>query len=324
MKRKLGQSEIEVSTIGMGCWAIGGPWTIRGNQAGWGEVDDNESIRAIHAALDSGVNFFDTAANYGCGHSERVLGQAVAGQRDQVVLATKFGYKVDEEAKTVAYYDDDIDSDKVVENLRQDCEDSLRRLNTDYIDLYQFHVNGYSLEKAAAVRDTLETLVAEGKIRFYGWSTDRPEAARVFAEGKHCVAIQHRLNVVMDAPEVLAVCDEFGLASINRGPLARGLLTGKYTINSTFSENDLRDSDSFRKNWIAPTLEKLAAVRDVLTSDGRTLAQGALAWIWARNEKTIPIPGIRTVAQAQENAGAMQFGPLSNDQMQEIESLLGR
>jgi aryl-alcohol dehydrogenase-like predicted oxidoreductase len=324
MKRKLGQSGIEVSAIGMGCWAIGGPWTIRGNQAGWGEVDDNESIRAIHAALDAGVNFFDTAANYGCGHSERVLSQALSVRRDEAVLATKFGYLVDEDAKTVAYYDDDIDSDKVVENLRQDCEDSLRRLNTDYIDLYQFHVNGYSAEKAVAVRDTLETLVAEGKIRFYGWSTDRPEAARVFSEGEHCVAIQHRLNVVMDAPEVLAVCDEFGMTSINRGPLARGLLTGKYTIDSTFSENDLRYSDAFRKNWIAPTLEKLAAVRDILTSDGRTLAQGALAWIWGRNENTVPIPGIRTVAQAQENAGAMQFGPLSDDQMQEIETLLGR
>jgi len=324
MKRKLGQSDIEVSAIGMGCWAIGGPWTIHGNQAGWGEVDDDESIRAIHAALDLGVNFFDTAANYGCGHSERVLGQAVSGRRDQVVLATKFGYMVDEETKRVEHYGDDLNSDQVVEYLRRDCEASLRRLNMDYIDLYQFHINNYSPAKAVAVRETLEALVAEGKIRFYGWSTDHPEAARVFAQGQHCVAIQHRLNVVMDAPEVLTVCDEFGLASINRGPLARGLLTGKYTIDSTFSENDLRYSDSFRKDWLAPTLEKLGAVRDILTSNGRTLAQGALAWIWGRNENTIPIPGIRTVAQAKENAGAMQFGPLSDDQMREIEVLLER
>lgn len=324
MKRKLGNSNIDVSAIGMGCWAIGGPWTIHGNQAGWGEVDDNESIRAIHAALDEGVNFFDTAANYGSGHSEVVLSRALAGRRDDVVLATKFGYLVDETAKTVAYYDDDINSDKVVTNLRQECEASLRRLNTDYIDLYQFHVNGYSPEKAVAVQDTLEALVAEGKIRFYGWSTDKPEAARVFAQGEHCVAIQHRLNVVMDAPEMLAVCDEFEQASINRGPLARGLLTGKYTIDSTFSATDLRAGEGFRNSWIAPTLEKLVAVRDILTSDGRTPAQGALAWIWGRSEQTIPIPGIRTVAQAQENARAMQFGPLNTTQMQEIEKLLGR
>lgn len=322
MKRKLGHSSIEVSIIGMGCWAIGGPWTIHGKPAGWGEVDDNESIRAIHCALDLGINFFDTAANYGSGHSEHVVGEALKGRRDQVVIATKFGYMVDEHAKQVAYYDDDLNSDKVVDNLRRDCEGSLRRLKTDYIDLYQFHVGGYSPAKAATVRDALEQLVAEGKIRFYGWSTDNVEGGRIFAEGEHCIAIQHRLNVVMDAPEMLALCDEFELASINRGPLARGILTGKYTVDSTFSQDDLRDSVAFRDRWLLPTLEKLGLINEILTSNGRTLPQGALAWIWARNGRTIPIPGIRTVAQAKENAGAMQFGALSDEQMIQIDQLL--
>jgi aryl-alcohol dehydrogenase-like predicted oxidoreductase len=324
MKRRLGRSGIEVSAMGMGCWAIGGPWTIHGKQAGWGEVDDDESIRAIHRALELGVNLFDTAANYGCGHSERILGRALAGRRDQVVLATKFGYRVDEETKTVEFYDDDLNSDKVVSHLRQDCEASLRRLNTDYIDLFQFHINNYSPAEAAAVRDMLEELVAEGKIRFYGWSTDKPEGARVFAEGEHCVAIQHRLNLIQDAPEMLAVCDEFGLASINRGPLARGALTGKYTAVSTFSQNDLRSSDNFQRQWLIPAIEKLEAIHEILSSNGRTLAQGALAWIWARSERTIPIPGIRNITQATENAEAMQFGPLSDEQVREIEQLLGR
>jgi aryl-alcohol dehydrogenase-like predicted oxidoreductase len=324
MKRRLGRSGIEVSAMGMGCWAIGGPWTIHGKQAGWGEVDDDESIRAIHRALELGVNLFDTAANYGCGHSERILGRALAGRRDQVVLATKFGYRVDEETKTVEFYDDDLNSDKVVSHLRQDCEASLRRLNTDYIDLFQFHINNYSPAEAAAVRDMLEELVAEGKIRFYGWSTDKPEGARVFAEGEHCVAIQHRLNLIQDAPEMLAVCDEFGLASINRGPLARGALTGKYTAVSTVSQNDLRSSDNFQRQWLIPAIEKLEAIHEILTSNGRTLAQGALAWIWARSERTIPIPGIRNITQATENAEAMQFGPLSDEQVREIEQLLGR
>jgi len=308
----------------MGCWAIGGPWTIHGNQAGWGEVDDQESIRAIHCALDLGVNFFDTAANYGCGHSEHVLGQALKGRRDQAVIATKFGYAVDEEAKTVEDYGTELNSNEVVDNLRQDCETSLRRLDTDYIDLYHFHINSYAPAKAAAVRDELEQLVAEGKIRFYGWSTDNVEGARVFAEGDHCIAIQHRLNVVMDAPEMLALCDESGLASINRGPLARGLLTGKYSAASTFPQNDLRGRDRFRDIWLTPTLEQLGLIREILTSDGRTLPQGALAWIWARSERTIPIPGIRTVAQAEENAAAMQFGALSDEQMTQIDQLLGR
>jgi len=324
MKRSLGSSGIQVSAMGMGCWAIGGPWTMRGQQAGWGTVDDDESIRAIHRALEMGVTFFDTAANYGCGHSEQILGRALAGRRNQVVIATKFGYQVDPETKQVRFYGDDPDSDLVVSHLRQDCETSLRRLGVDYIDLYQFHINDYSPAKAVAVRDTLEELVTEGKIRFYGWSTDHPEGARVFAEGKHCVAIQHDLNVTKDAPKVLAVCDEFGLASINRSPLVRGAITGKYTADSKFQPNDIRHRDYFQREWLVPTLEKLDAIRKILTSDGRTLAQGALAWIWARSARTIPIPGIRSVAQATENAEAMRFGPLSDDSMREIERLLGR
>jgi aryl-alcohol dehydrogenase-like predicted oxidoreductase len=324
MQRPLGSSGVQVSAIGMGCWAIGGPWLMRGNQAGWGDVDDDESIRAIHRALELGVTFFDTAANYGSGHSERILGRALAGRRDQVVLATKFGYRVDKENRRVDFYDDDPNSDQVVIHLRQDCAASLRRLGTDYIDLYQFHINNYSPAKAPAVRDALEELVAEGKIRFYGWSTDYPEGARVFAEGKHCVAIQHDLNVIMDAPKMLAVCEEFGLASVNRSPLVRGAITGKYTADSKFQPNDLRHRDYFRQQWLGPTLEKLDALREILTSDGRTLAQGALAWIWARSARTIPIPGIRNVAQATENANAMNFGALSDDQMRQIEQLLGR
>ncbi len=322
MQRPLGS--IQVSAMGMGCWAIGGPWLMRGNQAGWGDVDDDESIRAIHRALELGVTFFDTAANYGSGHSERVLGRALAGRRDQVVIATKFGYRVDEGTRRVELYDDDLNSDQVVSRLRQDCEASLRRLGIDRIDLYQFHINDYSPAKAAAVRDALEELVAEGKIRFYGWSTDHAEGARVFAQGKHCVAIQHDLNVIKDAPEVLAVCEEFGLASINRSPLVRGAITGKYTADSQFQPNDLRHRDYFRQQWLGPTLEKLDALREILTSGGRTLAQGALAWIWARSPRTIPIPGIRNVAQATENAETMHFGPLSDDQMKEIERLLER
>lgn len=324
MQRPLGSSGIRVSAMGMGCWAIGGPWLMRGQQAGWGAVDDDESIRAIHRALELGITFFDTAANYGCGHSEQVLGRALAGRRDRVVIATKFGYLVDEETRRVDFYDDDPNSVQVASQLRQDCQASLRRLGTDHIDLYQFHINNYAPAKAPAVRDALEALVVEGKIRCYGWSTDHAEGARVFAAGKHCVAIQHDLNVLMDAPEVLAVCEAFGLASINRSPLVRGAITGKYTANSQFEASDLRHRDNFRQQWLGPTLEKLDALRGVLTSDGRTLAQGALAWIWARSARTIPIPGIRNVAQATENAGAMRFGPLSSDQMKEIEQLLGR
>ncbi len=323
MKRTLGRSGIEVSALGMGCWAIGGLWSFLDAPGGWGQTDDAESIAALHAAYDSGITFYDTAANYGAGHSEMLLGRAFADRRDRVVLATKFGYKVDETSKTVAHYGEETTGD-VVTPLKADCEASLRRLNTDYIDLYQFHVNAYDPDRAGAVVDALEGLVAEGKIRWYGWSTDNPAGARVFARGEHCASVQVNMNVIHDAPAMLAVCDEFNLAAINRGPLAMGMLTGKYTRESTFDATDVRSRDWVKDGFQGPVMDTLDAIRDILTSEGRTLAQGALAWLWGRSEHTLPIPGIRTVAQAQENAGAMQYGPLAPGQMAEIERLIQR
>jgi aryl-alcohol dehydrogenase-like predicted oxidoreductase len=307
--------------MGLGCWAIGGLWQWLDGPGGWGEVDDAESIRAIHTALDMGINFFDTAANYGTGHSERILGQALAGRRQDVVIATKFGFIVDEANKHVTRFEND---DDVIRSVRPACEDSLRRLGTDYIDLYQLHVWDYPVDRAHEVRDVLEALVREGKIRAYGWSTDSPELARVFAEGEHCAAIQHDLNVIMDAPEMLALCEKHNLASLNRSPLARGALTGKYRRDTLFAENDVRRDEWSINHFFEPTLDKLEAIRGILTSGGRTLAQGALAWIWARSTATIPIPGFRNVAQVKENAAAMQFGPLTTEQMLAIDNLLER
>jgi aryl-alcohol dehydrogenase-like predicted oxidoreductase len=321
MQRQLGRSGITVSAMGIGTWAIGGLWTSGGGPSGWGEVDDAESVRALQAALDLGITFYDTAANYGAGHAEEIVARAFAGKRDQVVIATKFGYRVDEPAKEVTDYDEE---GEVIDRLPADCEASLRRLDTDVIDLYQFHVNEYPVEKAAAVRDALEDLVAAGKIRHYGWSTDHPERARVFAEGAHCVAVQCNMNVIHDAPGILAVCDEQDLACINRGPLGMGLLTGKYAKDTTFGTDDVRSADWVKQDFQGPIMENLEAIRGILTSGGRTLAQGALAWLWARNRHTIPIPGVRTVAQVEENAAAMAFGPLTPAQMEGVDALLGR
>jgi aryl-alcohol dehydrogenase-like predicted oxidoreductase len=323
--RKLGRSGIEVSALGMGCWAIGGPFWEGGTPLGWGEVDDDESIRAVHRALKLGVNFFDTANVYGAGHSERVLARALAGKRREVVIATKFNSVFDEATRQVT------GSDKTPEGIRRACEDSLHRLETDTIDLYQFHDNGFPPEKAGPVRDTLEALVKEGKIRAYGWSTDFPRSAEFFAGGEHCATIQLQLNVLDDNPQVITICEKYNLAAINRGPLAMGLLTGKYTAATQPSVDDVRGQKSpewmkyFKDGKPNPEwLSKMESVRDILTSKGRTLAQGALAWLWARSEKTMPIPGFRTVAQVEDNCGALQFGPLTAVQMAEIEKILGR
>lgn len=324
-RRRLGRSDLEVSAMGLGCWAIGGPWDWMEsdgskNPVGWGNVDDAESIRALHHALDAGINFFDTAANYGCGHSERVLSQAITGRRNRVILATKFGYVVDEANRIVT------ETDNTVTRIRQECEDSLRRLQTDYIDLYQFHKGDHPPEKAAEVCDMLETLVAEGKIRWYGWSTDNREGAEVFARGKHCTAIQHGLNLGFDAPQVLAVCDAHDLASVNRSPLGMGMITGKFNRETVFPDNDVRHTWDMQAERPLRYLERVETIRKMFAEagDNRTLAQIALAWAWSRSERTIPIPGFKTLSQVQENIQAMEHSLLSEEQMKKIDEIFER
>lgn len=322
LKRTLGKSKLEVSALGMGCWAIGGPWTWAqpGGEpypAGWGNTDDDESIRAVHAALDLGVDFFDTAANYGAGHSEVVLGRALQGKRGRVVIATKFGHIVNEKEKTVYG-----DADQIIKNVRTDVENSLRRLQTEYIDIYQLHDGGYDPGRALELQSVLEELVSAGKIRWYGWSTDIVRSARQFAPGEHCTSIQFRLNAIYDNPEMRQVCADFDLAGINKDPLNKGVLTGKFNSTSTFPDNDIRSRENFANPEAAKRLKIVDEIRDVLTSGGRTMAQGALAYIWALDERMIPIPGFKSVKQVQDNAGAMEYGPLTEAQVKEIQSIV--
>jgi aryl-alcohol dehydrogenase-like predicted oxidoreductase len=323
LKRQLGKSGIEVSPMGLGGMPLGGEMMSGEGEDQYrfflGEVDDRESIRTIHMAMDMGVNFFDTAPAYGAGHSEEILGQAFAGRRDKVVIATKFGKKIDEEKKWFGRYEND---DEVIKNIRSECEGSLRRLLTDYIDLYQFHLLNFPLDRAGEVMGILDDLVSEGKIRFYGWSTNDLESNRFFAQGEHCSAIQFRINVLEDAPELLDICNEFNLGGVIRGPLASGFLTGKYTRDNL---DELLDADDFRlryRDYYIEFLKRLDAVQEILKSDGRTVVQGALAWLWARSERTVPIPGFRTLAQAESNIKAIEFGPLEEDQMRQIDRIL--
>ncbi len=318
LTRKLGRSGIEVSALGMGCWAIGGPFSDEhGQPVGWGDVDDAESIRAIHRALEMGVTLFDTANVYGTGHSERILALALAGRRQDVVIATKFGRVFDADQRQIT------GNDASPQGIRAACEDSLRRLDTDYIDLYQFHLGSYDPEAAVEVRDTLEALAAEGKIRAYAWSTDDPERARVFAEGPHCTAVQFRLNVLERNDAMLDVLDEYDLAGLIRGPLGRGLLTGKFTAQSRLPENDVRSGWNLAEGEQADQLARLEKLRATLTQDGRTLAQAALGWLWAHCGRVIPIPGFKSVQQVEENVAALDWGPLDPAQMDAIEALAG-
>jgi aryl-alcohol dehydrogenase-like predicted oxidoreductase len=323
MKRTLGKGGIEISALGIGCWAIGGPYRGTEEHFGWSEVDDVESTRAINEALDLGINFFDTASSYGAGHSEVVLGRALGARRDEAVIATKWGPTFDEARRLV------LGEDSSVAYVRACLDGSLRRLGTDHVDLYQLHLGNIPTSAALDMIPTLEELVVEGKIRGYGWSTDHADKARAFAEaGAHCTAMQYDHSVLHDAPEMVRVCEDLGLAGIDRGPLAMGLLTGKYHDGRTVAADDVRSQPLpwmvyFRGGAGDPEwLSRVDAVREVLTSDGRTLTQGALAWLWARSPVSVPIPGFRTVAQVHENAAALAKGPLTSAQYEEVEALL--
>lgn len=317
--KTLGKSNIKISAVGMGAWAIGGEWLFDGKPAGWGKVDDAESIRAIHAGLDAGITLIDTAANYGTGHSEQIVGQAVRDRREKVVIATKFGFNVDESGKKVMYQS----PDDILNNLPFECERSLRNLGMDVIDLYQFHMWDFPAERVPELLERLEKLVEQGKIRTYGWSTDDVKLSREFSVGKHAVVIQHEANVLEPAAEMFVLTAQAGLTSLIRSPLLMGLLSDKYNQDSHFVATDVR-SRSFSSERLAQIVENRGKIREILTSNGRTVAQGALAWLWAQGEQVVPIPGIRTEAQARENAGAVAFGPLTPAQVAEIEQLLGR
>jgi aryl-alcohol dehydrogenase-like predicted oxidoreductase len=321
--RPLGGSE--VSGLGFGCWAIGGPFGSPGQSSGWGDVDDAESVAALRRGLELGVTFFDTADVYGTGHSEQLLGSVVGADRDRVVIATKFGNTFEEGTGLKT------GTDLSAPYIRSACEASLRRLGTDRIDVYQCHVGELERGLAEDVAGTLETLRTEGLIRGYGVSVDTTEHVEGWLGHPGNVSVQHRLNVLEDAPEMLALCERHGLASLNRSPLAMGLLSGKFSEGARLPDDDVRASGA---GWLtafdadgrprAEWLRALASIRECLTEGGRTLVQGALAWIWARSPATIPIPGFKTVAQAEENAGALAHGPLPAARMREIENLLGR
>jgi aryl-alcohol dehydrogenase-like predicted oxidoreductase len=319
MQRRLGRSGIAVSALGLGTARIAGlGWSRHGDTfRPRDEEAERQSVRAIQRALELGVTFFDTADAYGCGDSERVLGRALAGHRHEAVIATKFGETFDEASC------EPVEQEVTPAYVRQACEASLRRLGTDCIDLYLLHLRDYDLARAPAIRDALEELVAAGKIRAYGWSTDDPARARCFAEGPHCTAIEHRLNVFEESPEMLALCEELDLASVNRIPLLMGVLAGKWSRSSSLPEADRR-SDWFGDERFLEVIERAERLREPLTRDGRSYPQGALGWIWARSERTIPIPGFRTPAQVTELVGAMAYGPLAEDAMAEVGRQLGR
>ncbi|MFQ5831182.1 MAG: aldo/keto reductase [Candidatus Thorarchaeota archaeon] len=315
MKRRIGKRE--VSALGMGCWAIGGPFqTQDGRFFGYGNVKDEESIATIHKAIEMGISFFDTADVYGAGHSERILGQGLREFRDDVFIATKFGSMFEEWNRIIP--DKHTSS---IDYLRSAVLDSCRKLGTDFIDLYQYHWWECPMDEAEIVRNALDDLVSEGTIGGYGWSTDNVERAALFAEGKHCTAIQYVLNLVTDNPSMRKLCHERGLASIIRGPLSYGILTGKYSDSYSLPKNHWVNALNWKEGRFAKVRRLVDEIREVLIEDGRTLVQAALGYIWAIEPTAIPIPGAKNIAQITENAQAMEYGPLNKATVSRVDEM---
>jgi len=316
----LGQT---IAPLGMGCWPIGGAMYAGDQSVGYTGSDDTESIRTIHAALAGGVTLFDTAAAYGAGHAERLLAKALKGNADALVV-TKIGIAIDEDTKQLT--GDEVEPESVLPAIDR-C---LARLDRDRIDLLLLHQNGLPVEQAEPVFDEMEKAVSAGKVRAYGWSTDFSKSAQAMARRENFVAIEHAMNVLVDAPKMQSVVAENDLTALIRSPLAMGLLSGKYGPSHKFDAADIRSTTNPKTAYFVDAtanpefLEKMDAVRDLLMSDGRTLVQGALAWLWAKGAMNVPIPGARTVEQMEGLTAAQTKGALSEPLMQEIETLLAR
>lgn len=315
--------DTDIAPLGMGCWPIGGAMYHGTESLGYTKADDAESIRTIHAALAGGISVFDTAAAYGAGHAERLLAKALKNRPDALIV-TKIGIEVDEQSKQLSF--GTIGPDQVQSEIDQ-C---LSRLARDHIDLLLLHENELPVAQANGIFEQMKKARRAGKIRAYGWSTDFPESTKAMADLEGFIGIEHAMNLFVDVPSIQATVRDLGLTAFLRSPLAMGILSGKYDSETLMPDSDVRSVNSEKRDYFqdakpaAGHLRNLAAIRDLLRSDGRTVAQGALCWLLAKSDHNMPIPGARTAKQAEENAHAVEFGPLSAGVMAEIEHLMVR
>jgi len=317
-RRELGQSGLEVTVIGLGCWVMGG-WM-------WGGADDEESVASVRRAVELGVNFIDTAAVYGQGHSEEVVGRALEGLRDEVILATKCGMIWPPRTGRSAFVDPNgvpIYWNLEADSITRECEDSLRRLRTDVIDVYQCHWP----DPGTPIEETMSALLKlqeQGKVRAIGVSNYSVEQMQESLKSGRIESDQPQYNMLDRAieAEVLPFCRENRIGIVAYSPLGRGLLTGKVTMDRTFPPTDHRG----QQPWFQPAnrrrvLDFLEKVRPIADGHGATLAQLAANWVISQEGITTAICGGRTTAQVEENVKAADFR-LTESELAEIRDLL--
>ncbi len=310
-RRPLGaRSGLEVSDVGLGLWAVSG--------SEWGPVQDEENLDAIEAALESGVTFFDTADVYGGGHSEELLGRAMQARRDAFIVATKIGWIDFDGQANRSQYDS-------VEKLVAGVEGSLRRLGTERIDVIQCHVS-YPEPNTQVFIDGFRQLKEAGTVRAWGVSTSDPAHLRRFNADGDCDVLQTDYSILNRTAEaeLFPYCQENGIGVIVRGPLAMGLLTGKYTAADTFPEGD------FRRAWIDDPAQHEQFLRDLLAveqlrgvvPEGQTMAQFALRFVRSHPAVSTVIPGAKDRRQAESNSAAGLLPLLSAQESAVVDRLV--
>jgi len=310
--RRFGGTDLMVSEIGFGAWAIGGGAMIGNTSIGWGDVDDNTSRLAIKKALDAGINFFDTADIYGLGHSEKIIGEAIGADKE-IIIATKVGNVARNNQFTIDYSR---------EHILSACEVSLKRLQRDTIDYYQLHSARLNHLEDGGCIEAMRELEQQGKIRYWGLSLntfDPSPEAEYLLQSNSSNGFQLVLNILNQ--RALPICrkaHEKGFGVIARMPLQFGLLTGKFNTDSTFASNDHRKSRLTRE-VIQAAMTALKPVWELCDKYSITKTQLALSYVLAYAEVSTAIPGIRTSEHVEQNANGII--KLSSEDVRMIEKL---
>jgi len=311
-KRRLGNTDLELTTVGLGAWAMGGPWLY-----GWGPQDDDESINTILRAMDEGINWIDTAAIYGHGRSESVLGRALKQMSQKPLIATKCGLCWDEQHERIPSLK--------AKSIRIECHDSLRRLGIDTIDLYQIHWNQPQEDIEEGWME-MTRLVEEGKVRYIGVSNFTVEQLERIKKIHPPASLQPPYSMLHREVEneLLVYCGNNNIGVIVYSPMQRGLLTGKFDAErvANLPEGDHRKANpDFQQPQFDATLQLVEQLRPIADRKGRTLAQLAISWVLRRPEVTAAIVGARKPSQITETAPAADW-ELSEKDTKEIEQLL--
>ncbi|WP_438298281.1 aldo/keto reductase [Sporosarcina sp. FA15] len=308
--RQIGNTDLKVSELSFGTWAIGGAW---------GRTNDLEALKALDHAIGKGVNFFDTADVYGDGHSEELLAKATKGKQSEIHIATKFCRAGDvHDPKTYS-----------MESVTKYCEDSLRRLNRDQLDLFQIHCPPMEILKNGQVFEVLDRLKEQGKIRYYGVSVETVEEGLFCLEQPNVSALQVIFNLFRQKPleALFPQAKEQGVGILARVPLASGLLTGKFRANSQFETDDHRnfnrDGEAFN---IGETFAGVEFAKGIELSDKLTwiaenrgnMTRAALKWILEHDAISCVIPGFKSVAQVEDNLQTVNVESFTEKEMTKL------